>query len=152
MAALALVSLALVTFAVVTDRPHEAPIHTAAEVKSVLININATPDGGTIVTDMNGNVLSRTGRNTAGFLSVVQNALAFERNRNNVTGNPPVHLIRFADGRIGLRDDATGWKINLIGFGQDNARHWKELLHSTLLPPGPGRRPAGPRYVSPCLS
>jgi len=128
MAGLALISLAVVSFAVLTDRPHEARIHTAAEAKSMLIQLNASPDGGTIVTDMEGNVLSRTGRGTAGFLSVVQNALIFERDRNNVTGNPPVHLIRFADGRIGLRDDASGWKINLIGFGQDNARVWREII------------------------
>ena len=121
-------ALAVVSFAVLTDRPHEARIHTAAEAKSMLIQLNASPDGGTIVTDMEGNVLSRTGRGTAGFLSVVQNALIFERDRNNVTGNPPVHLIRFADGRIGLRDDASGWKINLIGFGQDNARVWREII------------------------
>jgi len=128
MAALALISLALVSYAVLTDRPHEAQIHTAAEVRSLLINIKASPEGDTIVTDMEGNVLSHTGRAKAGFLSVVQNALNFERDRNNVTGNPPVHLIRFADGRIGLRDDATGWKINLIGFGQDNARVWREII------------------------
>lgn len=128
MAALALTCLAMVSYAVLTDRPHEAQIQTAVEVKSLLIQLNASPDGGTIVTDMEGNVLSRSGHGKAGFLSVVQNALDFERGRNNVTGNPPVHLIRFADGRIGLRDDASGWKINLIGFGQDNARVWRDII------------------------
>ena len=48
--------------------------------------------------------------------------------RAGVTDNPPVHLIRFADGRVGLRDDATGWKISLVGFGQDNAAVWNALI------------------------
>ena len=128
MLALVLATVALVGFAVVTDRPHEAQVHTAAVVKDMLIEIKDAPDGGTRITDTEGNLLSDTSRKASGFLSVVQNALAFERKQHGVTGNPPVHLIRFADGRIGLRDDATGWKINLIGFGQDNARVWREII------------------------
>lgn len=128
MAGLVLLTLALVGFAVITDRPHEARIHTAPVVKSVLIRIKAGQGDAIIVSDMNGNVLSDSSRPRAGFISVVANALAFERNRHDVAGNPPVHLIRFADGRIGLRDDATGWKINLTGFGQDNTHAWAAVL------------------------
>lgn len=128
MLGLVLITLALVSYAVVTDRPHEAQVHTAAVVKSMLIEIKDGPDGGTSIMDMEGNLLSDTSRKASGFLSVVQNALAFERKQHGITENPPVHLIRFADGRIGLRDDATGWKINLIGFGQDNARVWREII------------------------
>ncbi len=128
MLGLVLITLALVGYAVATDRPHEAQVHTAAVVKSMLIEIKDGPDGGTRITDMEGNLLSDTSRKASGFLSVVQNALAFERKQHGITENPPVHLIRFADGRIGLRDDATGWKINLIGFGQDNARVWREII------------------------
>lgn len=128
MLGLVLISLGLVTYAVVTDRPHEAQIHTAPIVKSMLIEIKDRDGGGTTITDMNGNVLSDTTRQASGFLSVVQNALRFERKQHGITGNPPVHLIRFADGRIGLRDDVTGWKINLIGFGQDNSRVWREII------------------------
>ena len=128
MLGLVLIALALTTFAVVTDRPHEAQVHTAPGLKSMLIEIKDREDGGTQITDMNGVVLSDTTREASGFLSVVQNALKFQRKQHGVTGNPPVHLIRFADGRIGLRDDATDWKINLIGFGQDNARVWREII------------------------
>ncbi|MEM8657858.1 MAG: photosynthetic complex assembly protein PuhC [Pseudomonadota bacterium] len=128
MLGLVLIALALTTFAVVTDRPHEAQVHTAPVLKSMLIEIKDREDGGTQITDMNGVVLSDTTREASGFLSVVQNALKFQRKQHGVTGNPPVHLIRFADGRIGLRDDATDWKINLIGFGQDNARVWREII------------------------
>ncbi len=128
MAALALAVLAITTFAVITDRPHEAQIHTAPVVKQLLIEVKARPDGGTTLVSMEGTILSDTPANEAGFITVVRNALEFNRKRSRVTGNPPVHLIRFADGRVGLRDDASGWKISLVGFGQDNARVWNEII------------------------
>lgn len=128
MAGLVLATVLMVSYAVVTDRPHEAQIHTADVVRDLLIEIKARPDGGTIITAMDGSILADTPSNQSGFISVVRNALAFERKRHGVTENPPVHLIRFADGRIGLRDDATGWKINLIGFGQDNSAAWRKII------------------------
>lgn len=128
MAALALIVTAMVAFAVVTDRPHEAQVHTAPVVKSMLINIKDTGEGAVIVTDMNGDILNSSTRGKAGFISVVHNALAYERKMHGITENWPVTLIRFADGRIGLRDDVTGWKIHLTGFGQDNTRAFATIL------------------------
>ncbi|NNU79373.1 pullulanase [Halovulum dunhuangense] len=128
MAGLVVITLALVSFAVLTDRPPEAQTHTAPVAKSLLIQIKEGPESSVIVTDMNGNLLSDSSRPAAGFLSVVHSALAFERKRHGVTGEPPVHLVRFADGRLGLRDDATGWKIHLTGFGQDNHRVFAAIL------------------------
>ncbi|MEO0387858.1 MAG: photosynthetic complex assembly protein PuhC [Pseudomonadota bacterium] len=125
---LVLCSLLIVVFAVATGREPVARPHTAAEVQSRMIEIKARPDGGTVVSAMDGTILFDRPSNDRGFITVVRNALSFERKTHGIAGNPPVYLIRFADGRIGLRDDATGWKINLIGFGQDNARHWNELL------------------------
>jgi len=127
-AALVSFSFLLVLFAVVTGREPVAQSHAAPEVESRMIQINARSDGGTTVLDMDGNVIFDKPSDERGFITVVRTALEFNRKNHRVSGNPPVHLIRFADGRIGLRDDASGWKINLIGFGQDNARHWQDLL------------------------
>ncbi|MEM9428525.1 MAG: photosynthetic complex assembly protein PuhC [Pseudomonadota bacterium] len=128
MGALVAASFAIVVFAVVTGREPVAQNHTAPVVESRMIQINARDDGGTKVLDMDGTVLFDHPSSERGFITVVRTALEFERHTHRITGNPPVALIRFADGRIGLRDDATGWKISLIGFGQDNARHWSDLL------------------------
>lgn len=128
MAGLAIIVTAMVAFAVLTDRPHEAQVHTAPVIKSMLINIKDTGDGTIIVTDMNGDILNSSARDKAGFIAVVHSALAYERKTHGITGDDPVTLIRFADGRIGLRDESTGWKIHLTGFGQDNTRAWATIL------------------------
>jgi putative photosynthetic complex assembly protein len=39
-----------------------------------------------------------------------------------------VRLIRFEDGRIALKDDLTGWRAELIGFGADNTAAFARLL------------------------
>ncbi len=128
MAALVLFALSLTVFAVLSGREPSALRHAAAPVQTLMIQIKDRGDGGTIVTDMDGTVLFDHPATERGFITVVRNALDFNRKKTNITENPPIALIRFADGRIGLRDDASGWKINLVGFGQDNARHWNAVL------------------------
>jgi putative photosynthetic complex assembly protein len=64
----------------------------------------------------------------AGFISGVHRALTRERMLAKVEGNPPVRIVRFADGRLGLRDPATGWRVELIGFGDTNREAFAALL------------------------
>ena len=128
MGALVVTTLALVSLSVLAGRAPTAQVHTAVPVKSIMIELKDRGDGGTLVTDTQGRVLFDYPATERGFVSVVRNSLEFNRRKHDIAANPPVALIRFADGRIGLRDEATGWKINLIGFGQDNARHWNAVL------------------------
>ena len=128
MAGLVILSILMVGFAVLTDRPLSARNHTAPVVKERMILVNARPDGGTTITAMDGTVLADLPSDRGGFVSVVRSGLAFERKTFGVTDNPPVHLIRFADGRLGLRDDATGWRISLTGFGQTNLQAWADIM------------------------
>lgn len=128
MAALVLFALSLTVYAVTTNRAPSAPHHATAPVQTLMIQIKDRGDGGTLVTDMEGQTLFDYPATERGFITVVRNALDFNRKKARITTNPPIALIRFADGRIGLRDDASGWKINLVGFGQDNARHWNAVL------------------------
>lgn len=64
----------------------------------------------------------------AGFINGVMTALARERMLAKVDGNPPVRIVQFADGRLGLRDDLTGWRVELMGFGDTNRDAFLALL------------------------
>jgi putative photosynthetic complex assembly protein len=46
----------------------------------------------------------------------------------DVEVTPPVRIVRFADGRLGLRDPATGWRVELISFGSTNRDAFEALL------------------------
>jgi putative photosynthetic complex assembly protein len=63
-----------------------------------------------------------------GFINGVHRALERVRMQSKVAGNPPVRLVLFADGRLALRDPATGWRAELIGFGDDNRDAFLALL------------------------
>ncbi len=128
MLGLVLVVLGLVTYAVLSERQHVAQTFTAPVEESRLIRINEGAQRTATVHAMDGTLLAQSAQGASGFIAVVQNSLSFERKRHGVTGNPPVTLVRFADGRLGLRDEATGWKIHLTGFGQDNTRAWAAVL------------------------
>jgi putative photosynthetic complex assembly protein len=58
----------------------------------------------------------------------VHRALVRERMLAKVEGNPPVRLVLFADGRLGLRDPFTGWRVELHGFGDTNHDAFLALL------------------------
>lgn len=63
-----------------------------------------------------------------GFISGVWRSMARTRTQQGIDPNAPVRLVKFADGRLGLRDDLTGWRVELIGFGRDNAAAFAKLL------------------------
>jgi putative photosynthetic complex assembly protein len=127
--AIVLFSLAMVTFARLTGMPPAAtPNDDVAIVQERLIQIMGTIDGGAKVTGEDGTVIADLGPMEAGFISGVHRALARERMLQKIDDNPPVRIVRFADGRLGLRDPATGWRVELISFGDTNREAFAALL------------------------
>lgn len=126
MLALVVVALLLTTYAVLTDRPHEgvpAPAEAKAERMIVLRGGGAqavtvlNPDG-TVLMDLP----------HGGFITVVQNALAFNRRKHDVDLALPVRLVEYANGRLAIEDPATGWSVELYAFGADNEAAFRKLL------------------------
>jgi putative photosynthetic complex assembly protein len=122
-------SLAIVTFARVTGmEPAAMPPADVAVVQERLIQIIGTADGGATVVDAEGTTLAELDATKAGFIGGVARSLGRERMLHKVADNPPVLLTRYADGRLGLRDPATGWRVELIGFGETNRDAFAALL------------------------
>ncbi len=114
MLALALGSLALVTFGVVTDMPHagvptmgavvaEAPVAFVREEGGVRI---VTEDGATVAKGED-----------AGFIDAFSVALQRKRSLHGVDPALPIRVVRLEDGRITLIDPETDWRIDPRSFG-----------------------------------
>lgn len=127
MAALALGSLVIASYAVITGRepvgkPQPAPIVAERQLllegtgdkKAVKV---MTPDGKVLFQADNG-----------GFVAVIEIGLARARTVNRIDGNPPVRLVKYENGRLSLQDDATGWSAELQAFGPDNRAVFDRLL------------------------
>ncbi len=63
-----------------------------------------------------------------GFITVVQNAMAFSRSKHKRGPDPARPAGRIHDGRLAVEDPATGWSVELYAFGGDNEAAFRKLL------------------------
>ncbi len=91
-----------------------------------------TADGAVLVRD------ARSGETVArfvgeqGFVRGTLRALARERNRRGLGAEVPLQLVGQRDGRLTLRDPATGERIGLEAFGSSNLAVFAALRPATL--------------------
>ncbi len=124
-----LCSLAIVAYARLTDRPLvAAPPENTPVVAERAIILHGSMSGAALVLDTDGRLLADFPDDQGGFVAGVWRVLQRERAKHKVNGDLPVNLILFEDNRLGLRDDFTGWRAELIGFGIDNYRIFLGLL------------------------
>jgi putative photosynthetic complex assembly protein len=129
MAALALSSLAVVSFAVFTDRPHVGAPAQGTAVEERFLILEGLSAQAVVVKDVDGTVLLDLPH--GGFVTVIQSGMARARTVARVEGNPPIRLVRYDNGRLVAEDPATGWSAELYAFGQDNKAAFERLLDDT---------------------
>ncbi len=128
-AGLLILTLTMVTLARIFGmQPAATPDDTVAVVAERIIQITGKLDGSAKVADEDGRVFIDLGPMEGGFINGVHRALERVRMLNKVEGNPPIRLVQFADGRLAIRDPATGWRVELIGFGNTNRDAFAALL------------------------
>lgn len=123
--------LIIVAYARLTDRPLEAMPPSEAEAPAVqerMIRIFGQMDGSARVLDADGNQIANLGPTEGGFVAGIYRVLERERGAVGLHASEPIRLVRFSDGRIGLRDDLTDFRAELVGFGADNERVFARLL------------------------
>ncbi len=126
MLALALSALAITTFSVVTKRPHTGtPLAGTVVAERDLIlegksaqAVTVYAADGTLLADMP----------HGGFITVIQNAMQRARTVARVTGNPPIRIVQYDNGRLVAEDPSTGASIELYAFGSDNKAAVERLM------------------------
>lgn len=126
MFALAVTTLAITTAAVVTDRPTVGQPKISEVVASRSIILEGNDAQAVTVRNPDGTLLADLPH--GGFITVIQNAMARERLTHRVEGNPPLNIVRYANGRLVAEDPATGWSAELYAFGSDNKAAFERLL------------------------
>lgn len=123
--------LALVSFARFTGmEPAAMPPANVPVVAERTLIIFGDREGNAQILDMHGTQIANLSPEQGGFISGVWRSMARIRNQMHVDPNAPVRLVKFEDGRLGLRDDLTGWRVELIGFGRDNTAAFARLLEN----------------------
>jgi putative photosynthetic complex assembly protein len=86
------------------------------------------PDGSVAVIDAASGAQLQRIEGPQGFVRGALRGLARERKREGIGPDAPFELIGRADGRLTLRDPATGKRIDLESFGPTNAAAFAQLL------------------------
>ena len=126
MLALVLASLAVVSYGVITKRPHEGVPMDAAIVneRSVILQgggaqaVTVLAEDGTLLMDLP----------HGGFITVIQNGMERERLTAGVDKMLPLRIVEYANGRLTALDDYTGWSVELGAFGTDNRAAFERLM------------------------
>ena len=126
MLALILASLAVVTFAVVTGRAPSGVPQPAAIVAERTIILKGGGAQAVTVLDESGNVLLDLPH--GGFVTVIQNANERTRRVKGVDKLLPLRIVQYANGRLTVHDDFTGWSAELGAFGSDNRAAFERLM------------------------
>ncbi len=125
---LMLATLAMVSFAKITDQPMRGVPTVSEVVKEMPITLIGARSGGVVVEDATGKEVAWSFMNKAGFIDVIWVSVSRERKVQGVAGNPPLRLVRQANGHTVIIDPATGLTIELIGYGPDNIAAFARLL------------------------
>ena len=125
---LMLAAVALVGYARLTDRPVTSQVAHSDIVQERAITLIGTRSDGVQVYGSDGSKLAHSKDEKAGFIDVIWLSVNRERLVQDVPSNAPVRLVRRANGHVAVIDDTTGWKIELIGYGQDNVAAFAKLI------------------------
>ena len=126
MLALVMATLLLVVYGVLSGQPHGG-VPTAAEIireRSVILEGGGAQAVRVLATD--GSLLMDLPH--GGFITVIQNANERARFTKGVDKMLPLRIVEFANGRLTVIDDHTGWSAELGAFGSDNRAAFERLM------------------------
>lgn len=84
--------------------------------------------GFSVIDPTSGAVIATYNAGKGGFIRGVMRSLTFDRKRRGIGREDAFRLTSFADGRLSIRDLATGRVIDLGAFGPANAHNFVRLL------------------------
>lgn len=125
---LMLASLALVSYARLTDMPRTGLPSVEKIVTERSVSFVGDRNLGIKVLDVTGTQIADSTRDKAGFIDVVWVAMMRERKVQRVDPTAPFRIVRRENGRIDILDDTTGWQLELIGYGPDNIAAFAKLI------------------------
>lgn len=126
MLALVLATLVVVGFSAATDRPLVGTPKAAAIVAERTIILQGGGAQSVAVLAADGRLIMDLPH--GGFITVIQNGLERARKVAGADQTQPVRIVEYANGRLTVLDDTTGWSAELGAFGSDNRAAFERLM------------------------
>lgn len=128
MFALMLSAVALVAYDQLSGRPMDGVLAASDITAEKSIRLVGTRSDGVVVYDDAGVAIGASTDDKAGFIDVIWMSVNRARTVADIPSDAPLRLVRRQNGHIAIFDDTTGWKIDLIGYGQDNVAAFAKLI------------------------
>ena len=123
---IALALTALVGVIALLPTVHQDPVHVVA---TRALRVDAADDGRVVLSDADtGAVAGTVPAGGESFIRGILHGSAISRRQYGVDQLLPYRLTALSDGRLTLADDFTHITIDLVSFGQTNARSFATLL------------------------
>jgi len=126
MLALVLASVILTGYSALTGREHVGMPKPATIVAERSIILQGGGAQAVTVLDADGSLLMDLPH--GGFITVIQNGLERARLTAGVDKLLPVRIVKYANGRLTVVDDHSGWTAELGAFGNDNRAAFERLM------------------------
>ena len=126
MLALVLASVILTGYSALTGREQVGQPKTAAIVAERSIILQGGGAQAVTVLAADGSLLMDLPH--GGFITVIQNGLERARLTAGVDKLLPVRIVKYANGRLSVVDDHSGWSAELGAFGTDNRAAFERLM------------------------
>ena len=120
-------SLAIVTFAQLTDRPNVGVLVEAPVIDSRTVTFSPRGLGNYDVMDGMTKIAASDDQ-MGGFYGVIGRVLDRRRDLHGIDPTAPVEVVRRENGHIAIIDHETDFTIELIGYGADNVAAFARLL------------------------
>jgi putative photosynthetic complex assembly protein len=126
MLVLVLSTLCVVSFSVLTGREHVGipPASTILAERTIYMQ-GGGAQAVTILAQDRSPLLDLP---HGGFITVIQNGLERARLTARVDQSLPVRIVKYANGRLTVIDDHSGWTAELGAFGSDNKAAFERLM------------------------
>jgi putative photosynthetic complex assembly protein len=109
--------------------------------KSRQLTLRARDDGAILVTDLaTGQAVRTIASNEGGFIHYTLTGLRYARQSHGLGQSVNITILQYDDGRLMVKDDATGVLVDVVGYGPTNVASYNALLNDQPLPQIPGRR------------
>ena len=87
-------------------------------------------DGSVSIANIENKQLLNSNDGKSGFLSVILTGLEYNRKKSGLEllDSYDIEIIRFASGRISLKDSKANWRLNVTSFGRKNSELFSSVF------------------------
>ena len=99
-------------------------------LETAKLKLSRLSDGSVSIANIKNEQILNSNDGKSGFLSVILTGLEYNRKKSGLEllDSYDIEIIRFASGRISLKDSKANWRLNVTSFGRKNSELFSSVF------------------------